>query len=79
MVVDFYGCWHYTVYGLRRRITASTKMQVRFRVTCDKNWFGSDCNVECVPVTGRYTCDSTGRKLCESGWMGFSCDIIGKR
>ena len=62
-----------TYEGNRGSITTATQMTMRFRVTCDDNWYGSDCNTECVPEAGRYTCDSNGGIVCESGWTGSSC------
>ena len=64
----------FTFLGGRRRITVSTQIQVQFRVTCNENWYGRDCNTECVPEIGRYICDSDGRRSCEFGTVGLSCD-----
>ena len=52
-------------------------MQFKFRVTCRVNYHGSDCGTYCVPQDsdelGHYTCDSNGRRVCRSGYIGEDC------
>jgi Golgi apparatus protein 1 len=43
-----------------------------FSISCDSNFYGSDCATYCVPTNnnqGHYWCDSsTGEKRCRPGW-----------
>ena len=67
----------YYTYGHRAELVsgiANTVLYFRYGVYCNTHWYGSDCNTECVPVTGRYTCNSNGGRVCEPGWQGASCD-----
>lgn len=62
-----------TYAGERGAITTPTEITMRFRVVCDENWYGSDCNTECIPEAGRFTCDSNGGIVCVDGWTGPFC------
>ena len=42
---------------------------------CVKGWYSVNCSVNCVEVSGQYTCNSTtGDKVCETNWTGPQCD-----
>ncbi|XP_018086122.1 protein jagged-2 isoform X2 [Xenopus laevis] len=52
------------------------QFDVKIRVKCDENYYGSMCNKFCRPrndFVGHYTCDSNGNKACMEGWMGAEC------
>ncbi|KAE8586907.1 hypothetical protein XENTR_v10021796 [Xenopus tropicalis] len=52
------------------------QFDVKIRVKCDENYYGSMCNKFCRPrndFVGHYTCDSNGKKACMEGWMGAEC------
>uniref|UniRef100_A0A8C4NJP3 Delta-like protein n=1 Tax=Eptatretus burgeri TaxID=7764 RepID=A0A8C4NJP3_EPTBU len=54
----------------------SMVVQYRIRVTCDENYFGSNCTRLCKPQNdyfGHYTCDTQGNKICREGWTGAGC------
>ena len=48
-----------------------------FKVYCENTFYGSECVDYCLArdnVNGHYTCnETTGDKLCLSGWTGDSC------
>ncbi|XP_063296241.1 protein jagged-2 isoform X1 [Pelobates fuscus] len=49
---------------------------LKIRVRCDENYYGSMCNKLCRPrddFVGHYTCDHNGNKACMEGWMGEEC------
>ncbi|XP_078363782.1 uncharacterized protein LOC144648000, partial [Oculina patagonica] len=54
---------------------SSTRISVR--VYCDADYYGADCNTYCVgrdDSGGHYKCDeSTGNKVCLTGWRGTNC------
>ena len=51
-----------------------------FSISCDSNFYGSDCATYCVPTDstqGHYSCDSsTGEKICKSGWTDSDNDCL---
>ncbi|XP_018087788.1 protein jagged-2 isoform X2 [Xenopus laevis] len=52
------------------------QFDVKIRVKCNENYYGSMCNKFCRPrndFVGHYTCDSNGNKACMEGWMGAEC------
>ena len=52
-------------------------MVASFRVTCDVNFYGSNCNKNCVPAEsntlGYFECDANGDKICRADYMGTNC------
>ncbi|XP_070197504.1 delta-like protein B [Littorina saxatilis] len=58
--------------------TDHTDLSFRFRVTCDKNYYGPGCDVLCResddPILGHNRCDVNGSRVCLPGWEGESCD-----
>ena len=43
---------------------------------CAENYYPDNvCNVRCVPVNGKYSCSSEGKKVCHENWTGKDCDI----
>jgi hypothetical protein len=43
--------------------------------SCEENYYTEQCNVNCVPVSGNYTCNqNTGDKICQEGKTGDNCD-----
>ncbi|KAL3842380.1 hypothetical protein ACJMK2_020401 [Sinanodonta woodiana] len=54
-----------------------SRFDMKLKVFCDTNFFGSDCSVYCKPTndeTGHYTCDPvTGERICKLGWRGDDC------
>lgn len=64
-----------TFYG---RHIGDFRMDVTVTVGCDANFYGSSCNILCVPrddKQGHYTCNSRGHKVCNVGWIDpfYSC------
>lgn len=50
----------------------------RFRVICDKNYYGISCIKFCRfrnDIFGYYICNENGNKVCMVGWRGKFCDI----
>lgn len=43
-----------------------------FRVRCNRQYFGENCTEYCSAAAfpGRFTCSSTGQKVCRKGWTG---------
>ena len=54
-------------------------LAVRFWPECDRDLFGPNCDISCVPrddQTGHYTCDEQGNRVCLRGYceeVGNSC------
>uniref|UniRef100_A0A8C5QP46 Delta-like protein n=1 Tax=Leptobrachium leishanense TaxID=445787 RepID=A0A8C5QP46_9ANUR len=51
---------------------------IKIRVKCDENYYGSMCNKFCRPrddFVGHYICDHNGNKACMEGWMGHDCTL----
>lgn len=47
-----------------------------YRVTCQQNYYGDQCNILCRPrddVYGHYTCSQMGNIVCLPGWQGSYC------
>ena len=60
-------------------VTASyATLKLKWRVICDEHYY-NDCSVYCQAQssdeTGHYTCDEYGNKVCNPGWIGYSCTI----
>lgn len=48
-----------------------------YRVTCQPNYFGEQCNILCRPrddVYGHSTCSQQGEIVCLPGWQGQYCE-----
>ena len=55
------------------------EIDARFRIYCNTNYYGSACNIYCVPTDnsqGHYTCGSNGNKVCRSGWTDASNNCL---
>lgn len=54
-----------------------TELVYAYRVVCDTNYFGEQCQVLCKPrddSLGHYTCaQTTGERECLAGWSGKYC------
>lgn len=56
--------------------TNHTSMIYSYRVTCDENYYGSNCAKLCRPRDdkfGHYICNSSGDQICLNGWTGDYC------
>ncbi|CAH8557423.1 unnamed protein product [Heterobilharzia americana] len=54
-------------------------MYIAVWAVCNRNSYGSNCNVSCIPENRirHYGCSSsTGEKICLPGWIGQECDKI---
>ena len=54
----------------------NAKLEYAVRVTCSRDFYGSDCKTTCVSrddSLGHYTCDSEGDRKCLHGWTGVYC------
>ncbi|UJR13724.1 hypothetical protein I4U23_000735 [Adineta vaga] len=59
---------------LRSLFGAYTNLTADFSLYCSSNYFGTDCEIFCLPNAQRYDCDSnTGQKLCKHGYFGQDC------
>ena len=68
----------FTSYQYYAGIHGNSRIELRFRVRCEANYYGTDCAHYCVLTddhSGHYSCDSNGYKVCLSGWTnpGQSC------
>lgn len=55
----------------------NTSLEFEYRVTCDSNYYGSGCTTLCRvrdDPFGHYSCDSNGKRVCQTGWTGEYCD-----
>ena len=61
----------------QRGIYGKVTMQFSFKVSCETNYYGSDCARHCVPqdsdTLGHYTCDGNGNRVCRTGYTGADC------
>ena len=62
-----------SVVGIHRRVT----LLLSFRLTCDENYYGSDCTTYCVSQfsyrPGGYFCNSDGDRVCSGPYTGIRC------
>ena len=42
--------------------------------SCVANYYGTECSKYCKPAPGKYTCGSSGEKVCEERRTGDNCD-----
>ena len=42
--------------------------ELSYRIQCAPNYYGSDCNIRCVP-TDQFTCDRNGNRVCREGYQ----------
>ncbi|XP_013393696.1 delta-like protein D isoform X2 [Lingula anatina] len=57
--------------------TSSIRLDFKYRVICDKNYYGSGCTDLCRPRDdrfGHWNCTANGTKVCLDGWTGPYCD-----
>ncbi|XP_056139131.1 delta-like protein C isoform X2 [Lampris incognitus] len=53
-----------------------SELRYSYHVVCDEFYHGEACSIYCRPRDdpfGHYTCDSSGNRLCLSGWKGEYC------
>ncbi|XP_060070153.1 delta-like protein 1 [Ylistrum balloti] len=65
-----------TVWKKETEVSESVDLFYNFRVLCDENYYGPECNVICRPRNdnlGHYLCDENGTKTCLPGWEGEHC------
>jgi hypothetical protein len=59
-------------------VNGFSKLTLQWKVVCDEYQYGN-CSVYCKPqnsdVTGHYTCNKDGNKVCQPGWTGGICTI----
>lgn len=56
--------------------TDLASLSYSYRVTCQPNYYGEQCNILCRPrddVYGHYTCSQQGSVVCLPGWQGSYC------
>lgn len=56
--------------------TDTATLAYSYRVTCQSNYYGDQCNILCRPrddVYGHYTCSQRGNVVCLPGWQGSYC------
>ena len=53
------------------------ELDLSFQVMCLENFYGPDCATECIPmdsnVTGHFTCNSDGSRVCLTGYAAPAC------
>lgn len=57
--------------------TATSKLEYRYRVICEPDYFGHGCSEMCRARDdkfGHYTCSANGTRVCLEGWTGPYCD-----
>ena len=58
-------------------------IKLQFRVLCQKNYYGSNCNTFCksadTNIAGHYTCASNGIKICNSGWKNSTNNCLTRK
>lgn len=55
----------------------NTSISFEYRVTCDSNYYGAGCTTLCRvrdDSFGHYSCDSNGKRVCQTGWAGEYCE-----
>ncbi|KAF5901973.1 delta-like protein C, partial [Clarias magur] len=53
-----------------------SQLRYSYHVMCDEFYYGESCSDYCRPrddPLGHYTCDSSGQRMCLSGWKGEYC------
>ncbi|KAM9468408.1 delta-like protein C [Clarias gariepinus] len=53
-----------------------SQLRYSYHVMCDEFYYGESCSDYCRPrddALGHYTCDSSGQRMCLSGWKGEYC------
>lgn len=56
--------------------TDAASLTYSYRVTCQPNYYGEQCNILCRPrddIYGHYTCSQQGSVMCLPGWQGSYC------
>jgi hypothetical protein len=57
--------------------TDAAQLVYSYRVTCQPNYYGDQCNILCRPhddVYGHFTCSDQGDVVCLPGWQGKYCE-----
>lgn len=57
--------------------TDAATLTYSYRVTCQPNYFGEQCNILCRPrddVYGHFFCSKEGEIVCLAGWQGKYCE-----
>ncbi|XP_021356594.1 delta-like protein 1 isoform X1 [Mizuhopecten yessoensis] len=65
-----------TVWKRETMVSESVDLFFNYRILCDENYYGPECNVICRPRNdnlGHYLCDENGTKICLPGWEGEHC------
>ncbi|XP_013416828.1 uncharacterized protein LOC106178257 [Lingula anatina] len=64
----------------RLRLRNRVNLVVEVHVSCDEDWYGSDCATLCQPrndTAGHYTCHPvTGKKICLPGWRNSTNNCV---
>ncbi|XP_060799893.1 delta-like protein C isoform X1 [Neoarius graeffei] len=58
------------------RLGEQSELRYSYHVMCDEFYYGESCSVFCRPrddAFGHFTCDSSGQRICLSGWKGEYC------
>ncbi|CAF1070416.1 unnamed protein product [Adineta steineri] len=59
---------------LRSLFGTYTNLTADFSLYCSTNYYGTDCEIFCLPNEQRYDCDlNTGQKICKYGYFGQDC------
>ena len=68
-----------TVAGRYNAVTFT----VQIRVSCQPNYYSSDCTVYCAPqndsTNGFYICDTNGNKVCRTGYSNPSGNCLTRK
>lgn len=71
---------NYTTTRTYNGTKGSGAITLQFRVICQNNYYGDNCNIYCLPTDnstlGHYTCGDTGIKYCNNGWRNSSNDCL---
>lgn len=57
--------------------TDAAQLVYSYRVTCQPNYYGEQCNILCRPrddVYGHFVCSEQGDVVCLPGWQGKYCE-----
>lgn len=49
-------------------------LSVRMRLWCTEHYYGIHCTEYCKPEPQKYSCDSSGNRICHPGLQGKLCD-----
>ena len=61
------------ILGIYNKVT----LQLSFRLTCNDNYYGSNCTKHCVPsnsnTAGYFVCSTNGDRVCTESYTGIDC------